>query len=220
MMPDMDGIETLHRLRKMTSNCCRNVPVICMTANAMSRMRDMYLKEGFDDYISKPIHGRELEKLMKMHLDPKKIQIPPERCLLQKPARQAAEITQDSGCFNQDLGLMYCGGEREFYGEILALFHSSYASKAAQIQDFYAKEDWKEYAIQVHALKSSALTLGAEELSEKARALELAAKAAVSDQEARAEKVRFIGENHGSAMALYKAAAEEAEQVAKGYGSE
>lgn len=63
MMPDMDGMETLERL-KGSENQCRSVPVIALTANAIVGAREEYIKAGFSDYLSKPIEGAELEKML------------------------------------------------------------------------------------------------------------------------------------------------------------
>jgi CheY-like chemotaxis protein len=66
MMPDMDGIETLHSLKV-------DVPVICITANAISGMREMFLEEGFTDYLAKPIDYDRLEQMLLKYLPlPKK----------------------------------------------------------------------------------------------------------------------------------------------------
>ncbi|MBR0119455.1 MAG: response regulator, partial [Eubacterium sp.] len=69
MMPEMDGIETLHALREMEIK----TPVIALTANAVSGVRDMYLEEGFEDYMSKPIDGQKMEQLMRNYIPPSKL---------------------------------------------------------------------------------------------------------------------------------------------------
>ena len=211
MMPGMDGIETLHQMRASEHNLCRKTPVICMTANAMAHMREMYLKEGFDNYISKPVHGRELEKLIQSYLPPEKIRIPTSQELV---SRETVHGDPEEGCFDRDLGLMYCGGEARFYGEILQMFASMYAQKSGLIQALYREKNWKEYAVQVHALKSSSLTLGAKELSDNAKALELAAKALTAGDET---QLLTIETNHGPLLKLYGRAAEEADALYKDY---
>lgn len=62
MMPEMDGIETFHILRKLEGYY--QPPVIALTANAVAGARDMYINEGFDDYLSKPIDTKELERIL------------------------------------------------------------------------------------------------------------------------------------------------------------
>lgn len=66
MMPDMDGIDTLKQIRKLPDESQSKVPVVCLTANVVSGAKEMFLKEGFDDYLSKPI---EIDKLSRVLLD-------------------------------------------------------------------------------------------------------------------------------------------------------
>lgn len=72
MMPQMDGIETLHEMKRRFGDLC---PVIALTANAIDGMREMYLSEGFMDYISKPVSPEELEEMMRSYLPKGKIEI-------------------------------------------------------------------------------------------------------------------------------------------------
>jgi len=68
MMPDPDGIATLHMLHADTTNINRDTPVIVLTANALEGMRDQYLAEGFSDYLSKPLEVQKLESLLEQYL--------------------------------------------------------------------------------------------------------------------------------------------------------
>jgi len=70
MMPEMDGIETLHLLREQNESMC---PVVVLTANAISGMREMYLSEGFDDYLSKPTKPADLDEILLKYLPREKI---------------------------------------------------------------------------------------------------------------------------------------------------
>ena len=63
-MPEMDGIETLHRIKKMSDHACQNVPIVALTANAISGAKEMYLKEGFEEFLSKPINPERLEQMI------------------------------------------------------------------------------------------------------------------------------------------------------------
>lgn len=76
MMPGMDGIETLQKLKKMPDNKSKDAAVIVLTANAMAGVKEMYLEKGFDDYLSKPIEGVMLEQLLIKYL--------PAECIIQK----------------------------------------------------------------------------------------------------------------------------------------
>jgi len=69
MMPKMSGVETFKKLQKINGF---DIPVIALTANAIAGMKENYLKIGFNDYISKPIDKKELERVLKMYLNAKK----------------------------------------------------------------------------------------------------------------------------------------------------
>ncbi len=73
MMPDMDGIETLKRLRAMEGR--EDAVCIALTANAVSGAREMYIEAGFNDYLSKPIDGERLEKMMAGILPKEKLEV-------------------------------------------------------------------------------------------------------------------------------------------------
>ena len=64
MMPEMDGIETLKNMQQDKTNCCHDVPVIMLTANAIAGARERYLAEGFTDFLSKPIFSDQLEQMI------------------------------------------------------------------------------------------------------------------------------------------------------------
>jgi CheY-like chemotaxis protein len=74
MMPEMDGIETVSIIRAMESERA-NIPVIALTANAMTGMREKFIECGFNDFISKPINERELERLLARWIPAEKLTI-------------------------------------------------------------------------------------------------------------------------------------------------
>lgn len=74
MMPEMDGIEVLERLKTMDNNLCIDTPTIALTANAIVGAKETYLNLGFSDYLSKPIDYNDLEATIKRHLPKEQIQ--------------------------------------------------------------------------------------------------------------------------------------------------
>lgn len=68
MMPEMDGVETLREMKKMNDNLCKGVPVIILTADAVAGAKEHYLSKGFDDFLSKPVTGDLLEKMIIKYL--------------------------------------------------------------------------------------------------------------------------------------------------------
>jgi CheY-like chemotaxis protein len=73
MMPEMDGIDTLKNIRELHEKTGEKVPVVALTANAVSGAREMFLSAGFDEYISKPIELEKFERVLRELLDKDKI---------------------------------------------------------------------------------------------------------------------------------------------------
>jgi CheY-like chemotaxis protein/HPt (histidine-containing phosphotransfer) domain-containing protein len=181
MMPDMDGIETLHRLRDK-DNCSR-IPAVALTANAVSGAREMYLNAGFTDYLSKPIDGEVLEKMLARLLPEEKVSHGDG-----SPDSGGTEVSQENrphDSFPEWLysvegmdakeGLKNCGSA-EGYISVLTVFYRTAGKKADEIESALGSNDIENYTIKVHALKSSARIIGAANLSKLAEMLENAGK--------------------------------------------
>lgn len=199
MMPGMDGAETMERIRAMEGEYYRKVPVVCVTANTVSGAREQLLQTGFNEFISKPVEVRQLEKILKSYLHVEIYE--PEKELEKEPETGTtgeAEISR----IDRRMGETYCGS-KEDYQEILKIFCDYGAEKKREIQNLYEKHDWKGYAIEIHALKSTSLGIGAVRLSELAKRLELAAKE---------EKEEMIFAEHDAAMEEYRMVLEEIEK--------
>lgn len=216
MMPQMDGIETLHRLKELENSCCKDTPVIALTANAILGAKEMYLKEGFHDYLSKPIDGGQLEKLLIKYLPAEKVH-KSDRKLEEKvhetAERMEMEVSMEKTeaieektdhVIDSKTGLLYCGGSQEVYKEFLKIYSDGYEEKSRQLEEYYAQCDWKNYAIKIHALKSTSLSIGAVSLSELAASLEKAGKA---------EQAEYIHLHHAEAMELYNAVIKEGQKL-------
>lgn len=184
MMPEMDGIETLKASKELERNLCINTPVIALTANAMAGVREKYLAEGFDDYLSKPIKGNALEDMLKKY-------IPAE---LQK---------KQEGCLDIKTGMQYCGNSAEVYLEMLTMFCNSMEEKRKKLDESLEAEEFDQYIIHIHALKSASLSIGGKIVSREAAELEKAGKQGKYDT---------IREKHKQVMHLYELTAAEAEK--------
>ncbi|MBO4901558.1 MAG: response regulator [Lachnospiraceae bacterium] len=68
MMPEMDGVETLHAIRADENQVRPDTPIIAFTANALSGVKEKYIAEGFTDYLSKPLRAKDLEKMLQLYL--------------------------------------------------------------------------------------------------------------------------------------------------------
>lgn len=207
MMPDMDGIETLEQLRKRQPGY--GAKVIALTANAISGMKEMYLEKGFDDYLTKPIDGMTLEKTLMEYLPAGKV------CRNAEEQGDAESGNVFSPGELQEwktavpeldvlLGLEYSMGDKAFYLEMLQMYAEQ--NKQPDLERFLAEEDWENYRITVHALKSTSLNIGLVRLSEEARQLEYAA------QRKDYEYIRIF---HEETMQFYKTCREKAGEMAR-----
>lgn len=232
MMPEMDGVETLHKLRQKPDMYYQSLPVIAFTANAIGGAREMFISEGFNDFIAKPIELNVLERILRRYI-PSQLQIPVEpdtsgiavsaqRSAVVKTAdnpekRNAAgkdENTKSSAPvvtapggglsdgasrgrlrltragIDMEQAFAYCGDEDGFR-EIITIFHAEGKKRRENLSRYFKERDWKNYVICAHALKGNAKGIGAEELSEMAKALEMAGKENRPD---------YILENHDAMM--------------------
>ncbi len=116
-----------------------------------------------------------------------------------EPAPEAHESLPYAGLakagINAQMGLDYCCGEVDFYCEMLQMFCFQSSEKKEEISALYAAANWEDYAVKVHALKSTSLTIGAEELSAQAKALEQAGKKGDTE---------YIRANHPALLQLYE----------------
>lgn len=189
MMPEMDGIETLHHIREDDESINKKAPIVALTANAVDGAKELYEKEGFDFYLSKPIVAEKLEEAIKSYLDPKLVitggwekEAPPEDLNEGEGTSAKSEdnsfikkMAQVTGIF-VDKGIEYSGSP-ELYEKVVTEFADTGNSRADIIEGYYEAEDIKNYTIQVHALKTAARIIGATALSQLAAALEDAGNA-------------------------------------------
>ena len=178
-MPGMDGVETFEKMKTLEGNLNVGVPVIALTANAVSGAKEMYLSKGFRDYMSKPIEGKNLEALLVKYIPKEKITYEE---IKEDSADEIVELEElsadeEEGKFSKLTGisiadgLKYTGGA-DVLEQAIKEFYANIDKKAGQIEEFYNQKDWRNYTILVHALKSSARLIGAEKLSEDAKYLE------------------------------------------------
>lgn len=158
MMPDLDGVETLRRIRKDKTNPNCDTVVIALTANAIAGCREMYINYGFDEYISKPIEIDKLEGLM-LQLLPDTSGTPKQLLTIDKKA-----------------GLSYVMDSEELYREILQAFCEQVEEYLPQLKTCYEEKNWAAYAVLAHAIKGNARNIGALEFSEFSKKQEFAAK--------------------------------------------
>ncbi len=175
MMPEMDGIETLHNMKKMEECLCKETPVVILTANAIVGAKEQYLKEGFCAFLTKPIDTQKLENLIKELLGEERI------CYVERreksPSLDVDELPMIDGV---DWGYAIIHHkDKEAMLDVVRMFMVSLEYEAKELEKYYADletdEGIKLYRIKVHSMKSSAAMAGLIALSGMAYVLEKAA---------------------------------------------
>ncbi len=195
MMPVMDGMETLKIIK--SKQLCPNVPIIVITANAVSGEKETYLKAGFDDYVSKPFTSRELCEILHKYL-PKNLikehlaESESEAVRTEEEKNNESSILEKLSFLNTEAGMAYCCNDVGFYTQIITTYAAQ--NKTEIISKAYHEKDTENYRIAVHALKGTSRTIGADYISEEARKLEFAARESNFD---------YINENTERFLAEY-----------------
>ena len=161
-----------------------------LTANALMGADRKYLEDGFDDYLSKPIHPTALENMVIKHL--------PEELIQSVDKSQTETVTTNEDLLQRlsfldtDAGLQFAAGDFDFYKQILDKYVKD--DKCESLEKFYQEKDWDNYRIIAHSIKGTSLTIGAPEVSEAAKGLEFAAKE---------NRIEYIDEHHSEVKKEY-----------------
>ncbi|MCR4738704.1 MAG: response regulator [Lachnospiraceae bacterium] len=184
MMPGKDGIETLKEIRELKDNPNTTIPVIMLTANVSEGLREKYISYGFADYIAKPVSYTEINAIVKKYLpneaylqndDGNKADdkaVPPADRGTPGPAVKPGDGKE--GLIDRETGIDYCAGDQDIYYETLKAFLEE--NMGDKLDACYKKDDWDNYRITAHAIKSTSRSIGAVKLSEFAKQMEEYAK--------------------------------------------
>jgi signal transduction histidine kinase/CheY-like chemotaxis protein/HPt (histidine-containing phosphotransfer) domain-containing protein len=191
MMPEMDGVETTKVIREMIPSAA-DTPILALTANVMEGVKEMFLREGMNDFIAKPIDIRVLAMKMKQWLPEDKILDGEEIELA------AVELSEEDSVEYKGLdsvSAIRALGSVALYQKVVEEYFRTGRAKYEKIMEAYEKEEWEDYTIKVHALKSSSRQIGAMELGNRSEELEKAGKALDLDT---------IHKKNGDTMRLYE----------------
>ncbi|MDR1534162.1 MAG: response regulator [Planctomycetota bacterium] len=188
MMPEMDGVEAVRLIREIGTEYAETVPIIALTANAITGNKEMFLEHGFQDFLSKPIDPAQLNRVLRnwvrnRELEGDEAKPPPEEL----PA-SAREIGPIDG-FDREAALARFGGDREAFLRALRSYAENTPPLIAQARPPDDREGLAAYAIVVHGIKSSSYGVGVGRLGGLAEDLELAAKSG---------DLEFVRANHAA----------------------
>ena len=176
MMPEMDGIEATDHIRRDCGENGKRPIIIALSANAYNNAREMFLNSGFQDFIAKPIDKNELHQMLcKWIPQDQRQSVEGTEETQEKIARAGrAEIFMTGVDVNAVMNT-HTGGVED-YLELLELYYMDGAEKAGLLERLVREEDFKNYEIEVHGLKSASANIGAYEFSDLAKIHEFAAK--------------------------------------------
>jgi len=175
MMPEMDGIET-HQIM-CDKNLCNHTPVVMLTANAVVGAKEQYLSEGFDDFLSKPIMPEKLDKMVLKYL-PKKL-VSEGDYINKVTNTEKEENLPQLEEFDLAYAMSFLKSEELLQKTLIdfyKLLEKTPQNLSVMFESITQEESLVAYRIEVHALKSTAATVGAMLLSKIARLLEVAAQ--------------------------------------------
>ena len=229
MMSGMDGIETLKKSKELQENKNKDVPVIALTANTISGAKEMYMREGFTNYMSKPIVGKILEEVLVKYIPAEKInfvEVAIDEQVSEQPGNSKDKTVQAKqenvvGNFllNPDSGMKYCAGIKEMYLEVLKMFLEQYETKKDDLKRYFENANWNDYTVVIHSLKTNALNVGCEMFAEECLKLEKAGKKLRENTETEENK-KYILENHKVTMEMYSKVIDEVKAYLKQEGEE
>jgi CheY-like chemotaxis protein len=176
MMSPMDGVEATALIREWENergeaDGRRSVPIVALTANAVSGMREMFLAKGFSDFLAKPIDVSKLDEIIEKWL--------PKEKRIKADGRSSSEAKAPGGDSELKIpgvdvarGRAAAGGTEAMYREVIKLFCHDAEARVGFLNAEHAEQDLKNFITQVHALKSASASIGADGISRLAAELE------------------------------------------------
>ena len=195
-MPGLDGTQTMLKLKEDASGLNAKTPVICLTADAISGARDTYISQGFTDYLSKPVDGQQLEKMLTRYLPAEKVLYGEAPVIIKNENSFDKDRYRILSANGMDLESAYrfCQGEESLFKDVLVEYVAEAPEKRSRIISEYREKNWKNYSIYTHSLKSTSRLIGARELSEIAERMEKASND---------KKEEAIAKEHEKMLILY-----------------
>lgn len=180
MMPDPDGIETMHLIKSEEDSLNRDTPIIVLTANALVGSKAMYEAEGFDNYLSKPVESDRLRKMVRKYLPDDKVMYKPKKRAGDEAAVEKVSADTPAAPAEAPVDipalLARFDNQQATVNLILEEVIKEGERKIPLLKDLVAGEDIKRYAVEAHGIKGVMASSCIPHLSATAKAHELAAK--------------------------------------------
>ena len=188
-MPEMDGIAAVGAIRSLEDDdgYYKSVPIVALTANAVTGMKEIFLQNGFSDFLPKPIDVTKLNYILKNWIPARK----------HETSNESSKGAEEEGCIMEiegvdvTSGLALNGNSMENYLRTLKVFTFDVEEKMSELRTCLNENNIRLYTTLVHGLKSASANIGAKKISDFARTLEQAGKS---------EAILFITEHNDELM--------------------
>lgn len=173
MMPEMDGAEATAQIRSLSGEKYKKLPIIALTANITSGIKASLIKEGFSDYMQKPINVKKLEAVLDNFLNTDSAKI--QRIINVNKRTERIPVSIE-GYIDVNAGIQQMGGSEIAYINVLATYLEDMKKRKIELINIIKKGDVSLFTIYVHAIKGASAGIRADRLSEKAAELEKLSK--------------------------------------------
>jgi signal transduction histidine kinase/DNA-binding response OmpR family regulator len=176
MMPGMDGIEAMEKIREIGTNYAKNIPIIALTANATIGNEEMFLNKGFQAFLTKPIDVPRLDEVIRHWVRDKSKEEPYSAVAAATPDTVFSDVLPEIQGVDVQKGLKIYVGNMDIYLSVLRAYAENTPVNIQKLRTV-TSETLPDYAIKVHALKGSSANIGAEDIRIRAEDMETKAKA-------------------------------------------
>lgn len=198
MMPVMDGVETTQKIRKLDVPRAKHIPIVALTANAISGVKEMFIQAGMNDFLAKPIDIELLKEVLDKWLSDGSVEMEKASDQSYEPDSETEEETTQTvqiPGMDYQAALEYFGGSEEVLLGVLEVFCEESHERIMELERLWEEKDYTNYIIEAHGLKSAAKSVMAHDLSELAKEHEFAGKEG---------KFKWIDEHGGELIEAYR----------------
>jgi CheY-like chemotaxis protein len=175
-MPEMDGYEATAKIR--ANQQLDNLPVVAMTAHAMTSEREQCLAAGMNEHVPKPIDPQYLNSILSQWLEPASDQTDPR---VTAAKRENIDFPKHTKSINLKWGLERIGGNRQLYLNLLNEFLTNHSEDRSKLTEYIEQNNHTDAKRLLHTLEGVSANIGAHDLAEKSKALHYAMTAVESD---------------------------------------
>ncbi len=207
MMPGMDGVETMLRIREMDKGTHGTLPIVALTTSVENNIKEDMMMLGFDGCLSKPVDINKLEKMLLEFIPKNKISyINANIVSLFMPESNAEEEKEEKTLLYMDAetGIKNCGGTWDDYYQVMDVVQKYGSKRLKKLEQLVNEKDYTNYTIEVHGLKNTAENIGAKKLYQMALEHENAGKTG---------DVEYIDKNYQELLAQYDVVLKEIQTV-------